>query len=66
MLTALESPSPISPNCSGGEEDLIPIIDQPHNSGDKSGDSGISGDASPNSAHNSQVIHKFTCLKMPI
>ncbi|XP_026813809.1 uncharacterized protein LOC113554254 [Rhopalosiphum maidis] len=55
LLTALESPSPVSPNCSGGEEDLIPIIDQPHNSGDKSGDSGISGDASPNSAHNSQV-----------
>jgi len=58
LLTALESPSPVSPICSGGEEDLIPIIDQPHNSGDKSGDSGISGDASPNSAHNSQVLHK--------
>lgn len=59
LLTALESPTPVSPNYSGGEEDLIPIIDQPHNSGDKSGDSGISGDASPHSAHNSQVIHKY-------
>lgn len=60
LLTALESPTPISPNCSGGEEDLIPVIDQPlHHSGDKSGDSGISGDASPHSGHNSQVMHKL-------
>ncbi|XP_050538450.1 uncharacterized protein LOC126903919 isoform X2 [Daktulosphaira vitifoliae] len=56
LLTALESPTPNSPNYSGGEEDLIQVIDQPHhNNGDKSGDSGISGDASPHSAHNSQV-----------
>ncbi|XP_050432278.1 uncharacterized protein LOC126840517 isoform X2 [Adelges cooleyi] len=56
LLTALESPTPASPNYSGGEEDLIHVIDQPiHHNGDKSGDSGISGDASPHSAHNSQV-----------
>lgn len=70
LLSALESPAPSE------EDDLIPLEDRipaPLAHHDKSGDSGISGDASPqhqDSTHNSQVTctlyytssYKFTRL----